>query len=85
MTKRKGRAKGSKGWRDMEYDKFLDAVEEIVPTGSKQWELVAECHYQNGLSRTAESLKKKFDQLWNTTLPLLNATTKMGLAELQRA
>ena len=65
----KGHAKGSKGWKDDEYDALLDAIEEIVPTGSMKWELVAEAHYKNGYSRTADSLKRRFDQLWNTAKP----------------
>ena len=68
--KRKGRTKGCKGWREDEYDKLLDVVEKIVPTGSKQWELVAESHYKNGFSgRSGESLKKRFEQLCFTTKP----------------
>lgn len=68
-TKKGGRTKGSKGWKDQEYDKFLDAVDEIVPTGMKKWELVAAQHYLNGYNRSADNLKRKFDQLWSTVKP----------------
>ena len=40
-TTRRGRSAGSRNWFDNEKDTLLDIVEEILPAGNKQWELVA--------------------------------------------
>jgi hypothetical protein len=43
---------------------MLDVVEEKLPIGSDEWDIVAEFHNQrSGKNRTADSLKKKFTRM----------------------
>ncbi len=54
-----------------EVDSFLDTVEEYLPISSTAWERVAEVYltwYPN-LNWTADSLKRKFKELYNKNIP----------------
>ena len=44
----RGRRAGARNWTEMETDQLLDAIEQVLPTGAKQWEKVALLLHQQG-------------------------------------
>jgi hypothetical protein len=50
---------------------MMDAIEEILPVGSDEWEQVAEIHATSypELQRDGSSLRRKFAALYNTKMP----------------
>ena len=59
------------GFNANEISILLDAVEEYLPIGQNDWEMVERMHgrYFPQAGRTRESLKRKFIQLYGTKIP----------------
>ena len=77
VTPKKGRRAGARGWKEPELEAMLDHIEEVMPCGTKQWEIVSLKLFESGYSRSAVSLRKKFDKLWGQEKPT-------GSAEIPR-
>lgn len=74
-TKRRGgRPAGSRNWSESETDLLLDAVEEVLPTGSKKWDKVALLLYEakkQGTTKQRDGVacKRRFYALANVEKP----------------
>ena len=77
VTPKEGRKAGARGWKEPELEAMLDHIEEVMPCGTKQWEIVSLKLFNSGFSRSAGSLRKKFDKLWGQGKPT-------GSAEIPR-
>lgn len=75
---KKGRKAGAKNWTEFETDQLLDVVEQVLPTGSKQWEKVALFLLQQyGKNRAALACSRRFNRLASVEKPT-------GCAEVPR-
>jgi hypothetical protein len=61
---------GSSHFSTEETMSFLMTMEEILPFGDPEWQIVVNLHNNNhGLTRSKESLQRKFNKLRNTKIP----------------
>jgi hypothetical protein len=68
-----GKKRGTKNWTDLQVDRLLDAVQELLPSGNIGWENVKN-RFNEGRppefpERDMESLRRKFKLLKNHPKP----------------
>ena len=70
-SRKGGRQKGAKNFKDTEVASLLDVIEDLLPCGANKWEKVALDHYNNGwdTNRDSQMCKRKFDKLWSIDKP----------------
>jgi hypothetical protein len=81
VTPEKGRRTGTRGWKEPELEAMMEHIEEVMPCGSKQWEIVSLKLFESGYSRSASSLRKKFHKLWGQEKLTHSSTCPIGKRE----